>query len=492
MFRTRSKLLMACMTLVACGGDDAGADGNGTSGTAATETSAESSATNPATTGESSGQPATSAVDSTTGSGATATGTDSTGASGTDSGETGAPACPYAPTTGEFGLTLVATGFDRPVQVVGDPQVPDRLFVVEQGGSIKILEPGANMAPEDPFLELDSHPGNPEFIGDERGLLGFALHADFPADPRVYVAYQPGGDGSSPRLRIEEYQLAEGDPAHADPASARTVMELDDLASNHNGGMLTFGPDGWLYIATGDGGQGGDFYMTGQNTTVADAKILRIGVEPDGEEDNPLACPSCMRLGPFDYTIPEDNPFASDPAQARETYAWGFRNPWRFAFDSLTGELYVADVGQGDREEVDVVAMGANYGWSDMEGFDCYNDNGCDVIETPNATNVDDLTMPIIDYSHSNGRCSVTGGAVYRSCEVEDWQGVYVYGDFCSGELFGLRWDGTEVEDLGVLLDTGERILGNGWNAWGDVYITTVETEGGTLITDGKIYRVSP
>jgi glucose/arabinose dehydrogenase len=377
------------------------------------------------------------------------------------------------------------------VLALGHPTEPDRLFVVEQGGAVRIVEPGESTAPADAFLQLEVSCGGNGTIGCERGLLGFAFHPDFPDDPRVYASYSPAGTDGDPPTRVSEFQLLDGDPNHVDMATERVVIEGSQPAGNHNGGMIAFGPDGYLYFGLGDGGNGDDQpQQTGRDPSVILAKILRIDVEPDDMPDMPVSCSFCDDNGPFDYTIPADNPFVGMEGYAPEIWAWGFRNPWRFSFDPETGDLYVGDVGQDQVEEIDVVTKGGDYGWSTMEGNNCFQEAECDTSAAPGATNGDGMTAPIIEYPHSNG-CSVTGGGVYRSCEVPAWNGIYLYGDYCAGNLAALVWDGT-VDDLGDVLDVGERLLGNGWNAYGDVFITTVDAVPNGPITDGLVYRVAP
>jgi glucose/arabinose dehydrogenase len=388
-------------------------------------------------------------------------------------------------------LELVGQGFNRPLLALGHPTEPDRLFVLEQNGNVRILEPGQMMAPAEAFLTVDVEGAGATSIGAEFGLLGFAFHPDFPADPRVYVNYNPNLPGDLHTI-VSEFTLDPADPNRVDPASERIILELHQPDGNHNGGMLLFDSSGYLMIGMGDGGGGGDTYNTGRNTSVLMSKILRIGVEPDGTDDDPLACMGCPQYGPFDYTIPPDNPFVGDPAFAPEIYAWGLRNPWRMARDPATDLLYVGDVGQNQWEEITLAAAGADLGWSDMEGFHCFGGAPCDTTAGPNQVNADGITMPLIEYQHDGVRCSVTGGSVYHSCEVPAWDGIYFYGDFCSGELFGLVWDGNTVTDLGVVLDQDELPLGNGWNAYGDVYLTTVDAILGGPIFDGLVYRIAP
>jgi glucose/arabinose dehydrogenase len=430
---------------------------------------------------------------STTEPGTTTTPEDTT-ATTEPTGTTGEPIdCPYdeVPGTPSFALQMVGQGFNRPLLALGHPTEPDRLFVLEQNGNVRILEPGETMAPAEAFLHVDVAGAGATSIGAEFGLLGFAFHPDFPADPRVYVDYNPAGGGDLHTV-VSEFTLDPANPNQVDPASERVVIELHQPDSNHNGGMLLFDSDGYLIIGMGDGGGSGDTYDTGRNTSVLMSKILRIGVEPDGNPDDPMACDGCPQYGPFDYTIPADNPFVGDPAFAPEIYAWGLRNPWRMAIDPETDLMYVGDVGQGDWEEITLADRGADLGWSDMEGFHCFGGAGCDEGAGPNQVNADGMTMPLVEYEHTGGRCSVTGGAVYRSCEVPAWQGVYFYSDFCTGEHFGLVWDGNTATDLGLLLDHNQLPLGNGWNAYGDVFITTVDAILGGPIFDGLVYRVAP
>jgi glucose/arabinose dehydrogenase len=487
------------IVLAACG-DDGNADGSGGS---ESDTSADATMTDPSMTdpeaSQSMSEPTTDPGSSddapTTDPDTTAGTTDDPDTGSTDDATTGEPACPYTPVDGTpaLALQLVGSGFDRPVLAIGHPDQPDRLYVVEQGGDIKILEPGEDMAPDEVFLHVDVAGANNVTTGDERGLLGFAFHPGFPDDPRVYVAYNAADGGQSPALTVSEFLLMRGDDSQADPTTERIVIDVDDPASNHNGGMIGFGPDGYMYIGLGDGGGFNNTYLTGRDPSVILAKMLRIDPEPDGTDDNPEICGSCGQLGPFDYTIPDDNPFVGDDNFAPEIYAWGFRNPWRWSFDIETGDLWVGDVGQGEWEEVDIVSPGLDYGWSDMEGNHCFDDFGCDESAAPNTPNGDDIIAPVTEYSHSGDRCSITGGTVYRSCEVPGWSGVYTFADYCTGEMFALTWDGTTVQDEGLVLALpGEVIMGHGWNAWGDSYFTTVEGQAGGVFGDGHVYRLAP
>lgn len=480
--------LLPCLALFACG-DDGKASGTDSASSDSTTDTSSTTASTPTTTEDDPTTPTTT-VGPTTES-TTTTDSSATDSSTTDDTTTGEPVCPYRPVAGNpgFALEVVATGFDRPVLVRSHPRDPDRLFVVEQGGRIKLLEPGADTAPADNFLEIDVKNKNAGQIGPEQGLLGFDFHPNFPDDPRIYVNYNPGKwQGAGPTY-VSEFKLDPNDPNKVDPASERLVIAISQPASNHNGGMIEFGPDGYLYIGMGDGGGSNDQFDTGRDPLSLHAKILRIDVEPDGTPDSNEACAQCELLDGFDYTVPPDNPFVGDAGFAPEIWAWGFRNPWRFTFD-VDGTLYAADVGQNQWEEVSVVSKGGDYGWSLMEGNHCFS-GGCDDSKGPNEVNAQGMTTPIAEYNHSEG-CSITGGAVYRSCQVPEWDGTYFYGDYCSGGIFALQWDGSSVELLGEVVTQNDRILGSGKNGYGDVLFTVVQLDGFNTPVDGKILRVVP
>ena len=490
--------LLPCLTLLACGDDGTAGetDGSVTQPTAPTSTGTDATTGTATEVDPTTGvtttttPPTTTTPDPTEGTTTSTTGPDPT-TEGTST--TGEPACPYDPVDGDpgFALEQIADGFDRPLQVRPDPSDPARLFVLEQGGRIKILEPGMTTAPEDNFVDINVKNKNPGQIGPEQGLLGFDFHPDFPADPRVYVNYNPGmWPGPGPTY-VAEFTLDPNDPNQLDPASERLVLAVSQPAGNHNGGMIQFGPDGYLYIGMGDGGGSNDQYNTARDPLSLHAKILRIGVEPDGTPDSNDPCGQCEMLDGFDYTVPADNPFVGDDAYAPEVWALGVRNPWRFTFDPPTGTLYMGDVGQGQWEEVSVVDKGADYGWSLMEGNHCTG-GGCDDSKGVNEVNDQGLTTPIAEYSHNGGGCSITGGTVYHSCEVPGWDGTYFYGDYCSGEVYALNWDGSQVEDLGAVASQSDRILGSGYNGFGDVLFTVVELDGFNMPVNGKILRVVP
>jgi glucose/arabinose dehydrogenase len=253
-----------------------------------------------------------------------------------------------------------------------------------------------------------------------------------------------------------------------------------------------------LYVSVGDGGGGGDPCNTGQNLQTHLGKILRIDVAADGNPDSTTSCGSgssgcnnCVSLNDFDYTVPADNPFVDDPEVDDAIYAYGMRNPWRFAFDYETERLYAGDVGQGDWEEVDSIIAGGNYGWSTMEGNHCFGGNACDTSAAPGEANSAGMTAPIAEYARSGGRCSVTGLGVYRSCEVPGFAGLYFYADLCTGEVFAVNYDGTTSEVLGPVatIPNNQGAFGGGYNAHGDVFIVSGNYFGGN--SPAAVYRIT-
>lgn len=350
------------------------------------------------------------------------------------------------PPAGE-GLRLaeVVSGLDSPVHLTspaGDP----RLFIVEQPGRIRIVANGQLRS--QPFLDIVSLVGS----GGERGLLSLAFHPDYADNGRFFVYYTDrSGD-----TRVVRYQVS-GDPNVADANSAQLVLTVAQPFANHNGGLILFGPDGKLYIGLGDGGSGGDPLGHGQNRGTLLGTILRIDVDAG----NP-------------YAVPPDNPFVNTQGARGEIWAWGLRNPWRFAFDRTAGLLYIADVGQNEWEEVNVApatAGGLNYGWSIMEGQHCFRTETCSVAG---------LTLPALEYNHSDG-CSITGGVVYRGSAVPALVGHYVYSDYCEGWIRSFRFaNGSVTDERDWRLDGG-RVLSFGEDAAGEIYV---------LSANGRVYRI--
>ena len=318
------------------------------------------------------------------------------------------------PSRPDLRLNVVASGFAQPVYAVAPPG-DDRLFVVEKGGVIRIVEDGQIL--REPFLDISSEVAN----RGEMGLLSMAFHPEFPADDRVFVYYSNEDDGHE--SRISSFRLS-SDPDVLSPAETR-VMTIDQPDTNHNGGHLLFGPGGYMIIALGDGGGGNDRYGNAQNANTVLGSLLRIDVD-----------------GASPYSIPADNPFLSGPGRD-EIWALGLRNPWRIWFDG--GLLYVADVGQGAREEITVVADDrplVNYGWPRFEGSLC-NPN-----DTDPSCSTAGLEFPDVEYDRADGACAITGGLVYRGEALPWLQGHYFYGDLCAGFIRSFRThDGNAVDD---------------------------------------------
>jgi len=337
-------------------------------------------------------------------------------------------------------LTPVVSGLSSPLFVGNAGDGSNRLFIEEQGGVIKVLQPGAST----PTVFLDIH--TKIVAGGEQGLLGLAFHPSYASNGRFFVYYTRAGDGT---LVIAEYRVS-ADPNVAGAAETVLLTIAHPTNTNHNGGMLAFGADGFLYIGVGDGGSANDPPGNAQNTDVLLGKILRINVD----QPDPVA-------GTL-YSSPADNPFVNQ-AGRDEIYSFGWRNPWRFSFDRQTHQQWVADVGQGAREEVDTpVVKGGNYGWKIFEGTACANPDpvtGC----------AGNFIAPIFDYLHTNGRCSITGGYVYRGSRGALPPGTYVYGDYCTGEIFA--WDGTAQS---LLLDTAFNISSFGEDEAGELYVVNL------------------
>ncbi len=302
-------------------------------------------------------------------------------------------------------LRSIADGLDRPVLLTHAGDGSGRLFLVEKPGRILIWKDGALLP--DPFLDIRSQVKS---AGSEQGLLGLAFDPKYVSNGRFFVNYIDM-DGNTVVVR---YLVSPDNPDRADPASGTALLRIAQPYPNHNGGDLVFGPDGYLYIGMGDGGSAGDPQGNGQRLDTLLGKLLRIDVRGDA------------------YAIPADNPFAGRADSRPEIWAYGLRNPWRFSFDRMTGDLYIGDVGQDAYEEIDFqpagVAGGQNYGWNLMEGFHPYQ-----------GSNSANLVPPVAEYDHTDGNCSVTGGFVYRGNRIPALSGTYVFGDYCTGETWVLR-----------------------------------------------------
>jgi glucose/arabinose dehydrogenase len=310
----------------------------------------------------------------------------------------------------------VVGGLSEPLFITHAGDASGRLFIVERPGRIRIFKNGSLLST--PFLDIQSIVRS---NGGEQGLLGLAFHPLYETNGKFYVIYTAprSGDSNGSVLTLRQYTVSTSNPDLANAASGVTLLTIDHPTyTNHNGGTLAFGSDGYLYWSTGDGGSGGDPFNNAQNLNSLLGKILRLDVDS--------ASP---------YAVPASNPFFSDPNPNKKLiWAYGLRNPWRMSFDRLTHDLYIGDVGQNAREEVNFQPAsspgGENYGWRVMEGSLCYNpSSGCD-----RANKV----LPVVEYDHSLG-CSVTGGYVYRGTEFASLQGYYLYGDFCSGRVWAIR-----------------------------------------------------
>jgi len=336
-------------------------------------------------------------------------------------------------------LTTVISGLASPVDMA-DPN-DGSLFVLEQTGQVRIVRNGQLEAT--PLLDVTDRVR----CCGERGLLGIALPPDYAQKGYFYLNYTTDTLGKL-QTRISRFHLS-ADTNIADPTSEQIVLVYDQPYGNHNGGGLAFGPDGFLYIGVGDGGSGGDPQNRAQNLGDILGKMLRIDVETGN---------------PATYTVPASNPFVEQTNAQPEIWAYGLRNPWRYSFDRQTGDLFIADVGQNAWEEIDfqpaASSGGENYGWRITEGSHCYNPNPCDTTG---------LTLPIWEYGRSDGR-SVTGGFVYRGAAYPGLQGVYLYADYLSGRIWGLRFDGSGWENR-LLLESGRNISSFGQDAGGELYV---------------------
>ena len=345
--------------------------------------------------------------------------------------------------------------FRRIVYLTYPDDGTDRLFLALQPGQVLVFPDGQGVSLTTTFLDIVARVND---AGNEEGLLGLAFDPNYAVNDHFYVYYS----ASAPRRSvISRFSTSRGDANKADPDSEHIILEVPQPYSNHNGGHLVFGPDGYLYIGLGDGGKAGDPHGNGENTSTLLGSILRIDVDTIDIDGT--------------YSVPPDNPFAGVGGGVRgEIWAYGLRNPWRFSFDRVTGELWAADVGQDEYEEVDIIEPGLNYGWNTMEGAHCFRPpSGCDR---------EGLEMPVMEYGREGG-CSVTGGYVYRGSRLPSLYGAYVYGDFCSGRIWALRHDGTQITEHLELVDSDLQISSFGEDRDGELYI---------LSFDKKIYRLVP
>ena len=339
--------------------------------------------------------------------------------------------------------------FDEPVFLTAAGDGSGRAFVVEQRGVVHVLASTAPRTDHGVFLDITARVSRAR---REEGLLGLAFDPGFASNGYFYVYYS----AASPRRSVLSRFSVSGDPDAADATSELVLLEVPQPFSNHNGGMIAFGPDGFLYVGLGDGGSGGDPRGNGQDLGTLLGSILRIDVQ------------GASAGAP--YRVPADNPFVGVAGAREEIWAYGLRNPWRFSFDPATGDLWAADVGQADREEIDLVLPGRNYGWNTMEGTNCFLTADCDRSG---------LEPPVVEYGHGLG-CSVTGGYVYRGAAVPALSGVYVYADFCTGRIWGFRHTDLGVSGPVQLLQAPFQVSSFGTDSRGELYV---------LGFDGGVYR---
>ncbi|MDP2302470.1 MAG: PQQ-dependent sugar dehydrogenase [Ignavibacteria bacterium] len=347
--------------------------------------------------------------------------------------------------------------FNQPVDIQHAGDNSDRLFVVSQSGTISVFQNDPNVTSAKVFLNITDI----VVSGGERGLLGLAFHPDYENNGYFYINYT---GGSPLKTFVSRFQVSTN-PDSAIKSSELVLISFTQPYTNHNGGQVSFGPDGYLYIATGDGGSGGDPQSNGQNKSVLLGKILRIDVNGTSGSNN--------------YSIPADNPFANNLSGWREEiFAYGLRNPWRFSFDPVTNWNWCADVGQNVWEEINIIQNGKNYGWKIMEGAHCYSPStGCDTSG---------LTFPIFEYAHNSaGGYSVTGGFVYRGPNVPQLYGKYIYADYVSQKIWGLTYDGVNQAVNELLINSaGIGISSFGVDQYNELFICA--------LSNGKIYKFTP
>lgn len=354
----------------------------------------------------------------------------------------------------DVGFEPVAEGFDQPVDLAHAHDGSGVLYIAEKPGTIRRIVDSERV--DEPFLDITDRVGS---SGYEQGLLGLAFPPNY-ADSRVFYVNYTDLDGNTV---VSRFHVADNDLA--DPASEEVILTQVQPFPNHNGGQLKFGPDGYLYIGLGDGGSGGDPEGNGQALDTWLGKILRLEVDP-----------SIVPAGE-PYAIPEDNPLIEQEGALPEIYAYGLRNPWRFSFDAETGDLLIADVGQDQVEEINLLPVnpdGAlNFGWNITEGLDCFSSAECDITG---------INLPILTYTHAEGGCSVTGGEVYYGENLTDLYGTYIFADFCSG----LVWQGVRGDDgtwtMSAPVQSGLAISSFGVDEAGEVYVLDLNS--------GIIYRM--
>ncbi|WP_437678009.1 PQQ-dependent sugar dehydrogenase [Sorangium sp. So ce131] len=458
--------------LNACGSDtDGGGGGSGGGGSGAGTPTGTTTGTGvaPGTGAGTPTGPGTGGGDGTSTSGTSGSGAGPT--TGTGAGGHGSIDCDDpAGTVPALKLTEVVSGLNRPLYVTSEPADASRLYVVEQGGTIRIVSGGALQSGA--FLDITSIVQQSEYAGDERGLLGLAFHPDYASNGRFFIFHNTRARSTV----LKEYRRSSDNPDLADPTPVREFFTVTGLRGNHNGGMLAFGPDGMLYVGVGDGGSDGDAQdpdSNGQNIETKKGKILRIDVD--------------------NYpTPPAGNLTGGDP----DIWDYGLRNPWRFSFDQCSGDLYIGDVGAKDIEEINIEPRGQgnrNYGWSIFEGSNCFQptqEPGCDL---PNHT------LPVKELSHGTGDGgSITGGYVYRGSNIPGLRGTYLYGDFSNNRIYSLVWKNGALVSSGNMSanlgseDTLQALASFGEDAAGELYVVDYAVRNANGTVSGRLYRIDP
>jgi len=350
--------------------------------------------------------------------------------------------------------------FTRPVLLTHSNDSSDRIFVIEQRGVIKLFPNDSNVSSSTTFMDIV---GRVDDTGNEMGLLGLAFHPDYANNHHFYVNYTDSSGGIR-KTRVSRFTTMAGNPNQADTSSELVLMEITQPYTNHNGGMIFFGLDGYLYIGMGDGGSGGDPQNYAQNLQSLLGKILRIDVD--------------TTVGGMNYGIPSTNPFYGNPTAGKEEiYTLGMRNPWRFSQDPVTGEIWCGDVGQDAWEEVNLIENGNNYGWRCYEGNHPYNTTGCLPISN--------YTFPVKEYANAGSDCSVTGGYIYRGTRRPDLVGRYIYADYCSGKIWKFLYQNGNVSEEQLLLTAPWSISSFGVDQHNEMYIVRMNYSG----SDSRIYR---
>ncbi|WP_405383251.1 PQQ-dependent sugar dehydrogenase [Maribacter sp. LLG6340-A2] len=335
--------------------------------------------------------------------------------------------------------------FNKPLDLQSPTDGSNRIFVVEKDGMIKVFNNDEAVTEATTFLDLSGNIATE----NELGLLGLAFHPDYSTNGFLYVCYTP----NAAEAVVSRFKVSDSDENRVDDTSETVLLRIPQPETNHNGGQLAFGTDGYLYIASGDGGGAGDPSGNAQNLENLLGAILRIDVNNQNEG--------------LEYAIPSDNPFVDTENARPEIFAYGLRNPWRFSIDAQDNTIWAGDVGQGQKEEINLIEKGGNYGWNILEGTSCYNDADC----STNGT-----ILPLFEYGHENNDKSVTGGYVYRGTNVSELQGYYVYGDFISGRVWALDKSGNNQ----LLMESGLSISSFGEDADKELYVCSF---------DGKIYK---